>query len=124
MKNKKDNWYIGIIGGDPLKDFNLVDNAINEEIDKGTIPMLFYIITNNACLPFGDTPQDRDMHLDNYWKEQRGVPEYYVQKQDRLFKKADFVFFVLNKNDVETKRAIMQYKMMEGKHGRVIITGD
>lgn len=123
MKNKKNNekFYIGIIGGDPLKHFKLVDDAINEEIEKDNIPLMFSIITNNECLPFGDTPQERQMHLDNYWGEQRGAPEYYVQKQDKLFKKADFIFFILDKNDIDTKRAIMKFKMMEDKHGRVIL---
>lgn len=120
-KEKNQNYYIGIIGGDPLKHFKIVDDAINEEIDKNNIPMLFYIITNNACLPFGNTPQERLMHLDNYWGEQRGLPEYYVKSQDKLFKKADFIFFVVEKDDMDTKRAIMRFKMMENKHGRVIL---
>ena len=108
--------YVAIVGGSITpENYKKLDDAINKVIEEKQI-YLFYILCGTCAGPA--------QTIGRLWAERNGAPIQWIVAstpaalQNQLLKKADYIFFLLDGNQV-TKNLIMKYKMM-GKHGTVI----
>lgn len=105
---------IGILGGARVEKTEYALAALDtamEEYMEASQCFLF----NAAVLskdPFNES-------LGSLWASRRGCPIRIFERMEKLLYAVDYCIFILEKNDEETKRAFMKYKMM-GKHGKVI----